>query len=109
MQELTVAYQQNDLHTLLRLEMQWIENESGDIERLTEERLAMYNEVLREQVKGLENRLHGLLFHPRYRPIVVLQRWAYSGNQRFGQGGRIGSQHCRDGVLRVSDGRRQDG
>ena len=71
MQELTVAYQQNDLHTLLRLEMQWIENESGDIERLTEERLAIYNEVLREQVKGLENRLHSLLFHPRYRPIVV--------------------------------------
>src|SRR5262249_32289123 len=32
MQELTEAYRQRDLHTLLRLEMQWIENEGGDLE-----------------------------------------------------------------------------
>jgi len=71
MQELTVAYRQNDLHTLLRLEMQWIENEGGDINRLTEEKLGVYNEVLTAQVRGLENRLRGLMFHARYRPIVV--------------------------------------
>jgi hypothetical protein len=71
MQELTVAYRQNDLHTLLRLEMQWIENEGGDIERLTEEKLDVYNEILAEQVQGLEQRLRDLMFHPRYRPIVV--------------------------------------
>jgi len=71
MQELTAAYRQNDLHTLLRLEMQWIENEGGDIERLTEEKVGVYNEILLEQVKGMENRLRDLLFHPRYRPIVV--------------------------------------
>jgi hypothetical protein len=71
MQELTAAYRQNDLHTLLRLEMQWIENEGGDIDRLTEEKLGVYNEVLTEQVRGLENRLRGLMFHARYRPIVV--------------------------------------
>jgi len=72
MQELTEAYRQNDLHTLLRLEVQWIENEGSDIERLTEEKLGVYNEVLSGQVEGLEKRLQGLLFHPRYRPIVVL-------------------------------------
>jgi hypothetical protein len=71
MQELTVAYRQNDLHTLLRLEMQWIENEGGDIDRLTEEKLDVYNEILRQQVQGLEQRLRDLMFHPRYRPIVV--------------------------------------
>jgi hypothetical protein len=71
MQELTVAYRQNDLHTLLRLEMQWIENEGGDIDRLTEEKLGVYNEILQDQVQGLEQRLVGLMFHPRYRPIVV--------------------------------------
>ena len=71
MQELTVAYHQNDLHTLLRLEMQWIENEGGDIDRLTEEKLEVYNDVLSGQVKGLEQRLMGLMFHPRYRTIVV--------------------------------------
>jgi hypothetical protein len=71
MQELTVAYRQNDLHTLLRLEMQWIENEGGDIDRLTEEKLGVYNDVLTGQVQGLQQRLLSLMFHPRYRPIVV--------------------------------------
>ena len=71
MQELTVAYRQNDLHTLLRLEMEWIENEGSNIERLTEEKLGVYNEVLAGQVEGLEKRLRDLAFHQRYRPIVV--------------------------------------
>ena len=71
MQELTVAFRQNDLHTLLRLEMQWIENEGGNIERLTEEKLGVYNEVLAGQVEGLERRFRDLVYHARYRPIVV--------------------------------------
>ena len=71
MQELTEAYRQNDLHTLLRLEMQWIENEGGNIEQLTEEKLGVYNEVLAGQVEGLEQRLRDQMFHPRYRPVVV--------------------------------------
>ena len=51
--------------------MQWIENEGGDLERLTEEKLGVYNEILRGQVEGLEQRKRDLVFHPRYRPIVV--------------------------------------
>ena len=74
MQELTVAYRQNDLHTLLRLQMEWIENEGGDIQRLTEERLGVYNDILEGQVEGLEKRLRDLVFHPRYRPIVVVNQ-----------------------------------
>src|SRR5439155_24603602 len=54
MQELTEAYRQKDLHTLLRLEMQWIENEGGHLDRLTEEKLSVYVEVLQGQVQGLE-------------------------------------------------------
>ena len=71
MQELTVAFRQNDLHTLLRLEMQWIEKEGGDIEHLTEEKLGVYNEFLERQVDGLEKRLRDLVLHARYRPILV--------------------------------------
>jgi hypothetical protein len=51
--------------------MQWIENEGGNIEDLTEERLGLYNEVLTGQVEGLEKRLRDLALHPRYRPIFV--------------------------------------
>jgi hypothetical protein len=72
MQELTAAYRQNDLHTLLRLEMQWIANERDNLERLTEAKLGVYNDVLAGQVEGLERRLRDLVFHPRYRPIVVV-------------------------------------
>jgi hypothetical protein len=71
MQELTAAYRNNDLHTLLRLEMEWIEREEGDVERLTEEKLSIYNQVLKEQVSELERELAELLYHPRYQPIVV--------------------------------------
>ena len=71
MQELTAAYRNNDLHTLLRLELEWIHREEGDVERLTEEKLSIYNQVLKEQVSELERELAELPYHPRYQPIVV--------------------------------------
>jgi len=71
MQELTVAYRKNDLHTLLRLELEWIEREKGDVERLTDEKLGIYNDVLKEQATGLECQLDELPLHPRYLPIAV--------------------------------------
>ena len=71
MQELTAAYRNNDLHTLLRLELEWIRREEGDVERLTEEKLSIYNQVLKEQVSELERELAELPYHPRYQPIVV--------------------------------------
>jgi len=45
MQELTVAYRNNDLHTLLRLELEWIQREAGNLDRLTEGKLAVYNQL----------------------------------------------------------------
>ena len=71
MQELTAAYRNNDLHTLLRLELEWIHREEGDVERLTEEKLSIYNQVLKEQVFELERELAELPYRPRYQPIVV--------------------------------------
>jgi hypothetical protein len=53
--------------------MQWIENEGGDVGRLTEEKLGVYNEVLGGQVKALEARQRDLVFHPRYRPVVAFK------------------------------------
>ena len=73
MQELTVAYSNNDMHTLLKLEMEWIQREEGEIDRLTEEKLAVYNETLKEQVQDLEQELRELPCHPRYHPIAVFQ------------------------------------
>jgi hypothetical protein len=71
MQELTAAYRNNDLHTMLRLELEWIHRDEGDVERLTEEKLSIYNQVLREQVFELERELAELPYHPRYQHIVA--------------------------------------
>jgi hypothetical protein len=71
MQKLTAAYRENDLHTILGLELEWIHREEGDISRLTEEKIGIYNEILKEQVAELELELEELPCHPRYQPIVV--------------------------------------
>jgi hypothetical protein len=71
MRELTVAYRNNDMLTLLRLEMEWIERQEGDIKRLTEEKLAIYNQTLNEQAQNLERELYELPYNPRYQPITV--------------------------------------
>ena len=41
------------------------------MERLTEEKLSIYNQVLKEQVSELERELSELPYHPRYQPIAV--------------------------------------
>ncbi len=71
MQELTTAYHNNDLHSLLRLELAWLQREEGDVERLTDEKLAVYNQVLKEQADELRWELDELPYHPRYQPVMV--------------------------------------
>ncbi len=70
MKQLTVAYEAQDLHTLLRIEAQWMARNSGNIEALTEEKLAIYNAVLKEQVEELEVEYHRTIGHPRYEPLM---------------------------------------
>ena len=71
MQELTAAYRDNDLHAMLRLELEWIRGEQSDVQRLGEERLSVYNQVLREQASDLEHQLHDLPGQPHYQPLMV--------------------------------------
>jgi len=70
MQELTAAYRNNDMHTVLRLELEWIAREEGNLERLSDEKLAIYNQTLKEQVADLKRELFELPCHPRYQPIA---------------------------------------
>ena len=51
--------------------MQWIQKEGSNLERLTEEKLGVYNEFLARQVEALDKRLRDLALLPRYRPILV--------------------------------------
>jgi hypothetical protein len=71
MQDVTVAYRRGDLHTLLRLELEWIGGAHADTARLTDEKLRAYTEVLKEQAAELEAECIELRFHPRYAPLLM--------------------------------------
>jgi hypothetical protein len=66
MKELTAAYEAKNLHALLSLELQWIHKENDHLETLTEEKLAVYLYILREQAEGLERERNELYQQPRY-------------------------------------------
>jgi len=70
MKQLTVAYDNNDLHTLLKLELEWIKKEESNLDKLSADKLAIYNEVLREQVIELHFQMEELTEHPRYEPLL---------------------------------------
>ncbi len=69
MKQLTIAYENNDLHTLLKLELTWIQNEENNFDKLTDEKLGIYNEVLKEQIRELEDELVEVYEHPRYQSL----------------------------------------
>ena len=70
MQEVTAAYAGKDLHTLLRLELEWIHREESDQTRMTAEKLDAYSLLLRDQVADLEAEAAALPYSPRYHPLV---------------------------------------
>jgi hypothetical protein len=64
MQQVTAAYAGGDLHTLLRLELEWIQGEGPDAGSLADETLDAYAEVLRQQVAQLRAEVMELPLHP---------------------------------------------
>jgi len=69
MKQLNVAYKNKDIHTLLKLEMLWINKVENSKGNLSEDKLKIYIEVLKEQVKQLENNEQEIIFHPRYQVL----------------------------------------
>lgn len=69
MQELTTAYRAGDLHTLLRLELSWIHREEGDLDRLTDEKLKVYIELLNEQVAELKQEVISIPYSSRFASV----------------------------------------
>ena len=80
MKQLTIAYEKNDLHTLLRLELAWIQKEDNNPSKLTDDKLGIYNEVLKEQVYELERDIENTLEHPRYQPLQKFTTFVNSIN-----------------------------
>lgn len=76
MKQLTIAYENNDLHTLLSLELAWIQKEENNPDNLTDGKLAIYNEVLKEQATELEQEIYKTLQHPKYAPLQKFSTFA---------------------------------
>jgi hypothetical protein len=71
MQRLTAAYRENDLLTLLTMELEWIGGDHGVRGPLPADQLKLYNEVLGEQAADLEQEIADLPFQARYAPLAV--------------------------------------
>lgn len=70
MKELVAAYEAKNLHALLTLELKWIHKETDHLESLTEEKLAIYLQILKEQASNLEYEKYNILKQPQYSTLV---------------------------------------
>ncbi len=70
MQEVTTAYARNDLHALLRLELEWLEGAGAASSQLADATLDAYIEFLKQQALELEEELMLLPLNPRYANLM---------------------------------------
>ena len=66
MKKVTVAYDQKDMSTLLKLEMEWVYKETSHLEKLGDDKLQIYNEALKQQLRDLEMEKKNLRHHPKF-------------------------------------------
>jgi hypothetical protein len=75
MQELTRANREGDLHTMLRLELDWLtegagEAAVGDLLKVGEDKLGVYAELLEEQVDELQVAVREVVNLPRFAAVA---------------------------------------
>ncbi len=73
MKQLTSAYENNDLHTLLRLEMEWMNSSEEEAKAQSDELLKIYNSILKEQAATLQESIEMAFLHPKY---ILIQSYA---------------------------------
>lgn len=69
MKRLGAAYESGDLSTMLQMEINWVHQQANDLSKLTDEKLDLFNSVLRDQVKEMEFELWELPSQPRFSPL----------------------------------------
>lgn len=65
MKQVSKAYNERDLISLLRFEMEWVHKQLGYLDQLSDEKLGVYIDVLREQRLSLEQEYSRLINDPR--------------------------------------------
>lgn len=66
MKRLTSAYTSGDLRELLQIEMEWLGEESSNLASAGEEKLKIYCNVLKEQIRDLKRQTMSLVETPEY-------------------------------------------
>ena len=79
MKELTAAYEAKNLHALLTLELRWIHGENDHLATLTDEKLAIYLQILKEQAYELSVQKNEMIYQPQY--YVLMEEFGYAINQ----------------------------
>ena len=74
MKRLTVAYEENDLTTMLHIEAQW----GNDQKETNEDKLTSYVALLRDQLKKQESSINDLINHPRYHSLAFFAQGAHN-------------------------------
>ena len=69
MKKVTLAYDQKDLSTLLKLEMEWVHNETSHLEKISDDKLKIYIDALKEQVHQLIYERQSINMNPRFEEI----------------------------------------
>jgi hypothetical protein len=69
MKKLSAAYENDDLTTLLAMEMDWIHQQNDHLDNLPEEKLALFIEVLKDQMHALEHEKNSYYWDPRLAAI----------------------------------------
>ncbi len=72
MKQVTVAYEKKDLPTLLKLEAKWVEGQSQEVGKLTNDKIRIYISFLNERLASLIQEEREILSHPSNQQI-----WEY--------------------------------
>lgn len=69
MKRVTLAYDQKDLTTLLRLELEWVHKETKHLEKISDDKLKIYISALKEQIYELFQKKQMIGIDPRFEGI----------------------------------------
>lgn len=69
MKRLTCAYKDNDLFTLLSLKMEWMRQSGDRGEAQSDDQLKVYNAILKDQAKSIQENIEHAFLHPKYVPL----------------------------------------
>ncbi len=72
MKKVTVAYDNRDLAALLKLEIEWINQGDAQLEKLSDEKLKLYVNILKEKLANLKTEKEMMSHNPHYMGVAHL-------------------------------------